>query len=189
MTTLTQVNTDFATKGYVKIDNLLSYEDSARLAKAFTFYLEEIGNPMDTQCPLSYCAYNYLPFVELLIRLTPYVSAMTGTSVLPTYSYARRYRTGEVLHQHTDRDSCEISLTITLRKNGDWPIYMNGESIELGVGDAAMYRGCEIEHWREQLQSDDQVQVFLHYVDARGSRSKHYFDRVNTAERGLVNEY
>ena len=33
----------------------------------------------------------------------------------PTYSYARIYKTGDILHRHKDRFSCEISTTLNLR--------------------------------------------------------------------------
>ena len=31
-----------------------------------------------------------------------------------------------------------------------------------------MYRGCELEHWREKFEGKNCGQVFLHYNDASG---------------------
>ena len=30
-------------------------------------------------------------------------------------------------------------------------------------GDMIVYRGCEIEHWREKFEGNNHAQVFLHY--------------------------
>jgi hypothetical protein len=35
----------------------------------------------------------------------------TKLKLIPTYSYARIYKKGDVLHRHKDRFSCEISTT------------------------------------------------------------------------------
>jgi hypothetical protein len=52
------------------------------------------------------------------------VEAATGKKLFPTYAYARWYAPGDELKIHRDRDSCEISATITLGFEGSpWPIY------------------------------------------------------------------
>jgi hypothetical protein len=40
----------------------------------------------------------------------------------------------------------------------------------MNVGDAVIYRGCEMYHWREKyIEGQWQAQVFIHYVDQDGS--------------------
>jgi hypothetical protein len=39
-------------------------------------------------------------------------------------------------------------------------------------GDAAIYLGCEIEHWREEFKGDWHAQTFLHYVDKNGQNKE-----------------
>jgi hypothetical protein len=94
----------------------------------------------------------------------------TGLKLVETYSYARIYQKGNILHRHKDRPSCEISTTINL--GGDpWPIYLEpsgktnkkGIKVDLSLGDMLVYRGCELEHWREPFTKNYCVQVFLHY--------------------------
>ena len=41
-----------------------------------------------------------------------------------------------------------------------------GVEIVLNPGDMLVYRGCDLEHWRDEFNSDDCTQVFLHYNDA-----------------------
>ena len=46
-----------------------------------------------------------------------------------------------------------------------------GKMIPMEPGDGVIYRGCEVEHWREAFNAPEgawQTQVFLHYVDKNG---------------------
>jgi hypothetical protein len=82
------------------------------------------------------------------------------------------------LKKHTDRESCEISVTVMIGSDGTkWPIYMNGTEINMEPGDAAIYLGCEVEHWREEFKGDWQAQTFLHYVDKNGVNKEWFKDK------------
>ena len=65
-------------------------------------------------------------------------------------------------------------MSITLDLGGSkWPIWVldrdgNNIKIDLNPGDALIYRGCEINHWRERFEDDLHSQVFMHYVDKFG---------------------
>ncbi len=97
------------------------------------------------------------------------------------------HQQGEELKNHRDRPACEISATITLDFEGDvWPIYMgddedktvNVNRIDMKVGDAVMYRGCDKWHWRESyVEGKWQAQVFLHYVDQNGPYAEWKYDK------------
>ena len=106
---------------------------------------------------------------------------LTGLKLNPTYSYARIYKMGDILHRHKDRFSCEISTTMNL--GGDpWPIYLKqrkmsehlmmvlqpktnnkGTKVILKPGDMLVYKGMILEHWRGAFLGEDCAQVFLHY--------------------------
>ena len=102
----------------------------------------------------------------------------TGKKLLPTYSYWRMYTKYSNLIKHKDRPSCEISVTVNIDNDSTpWPIYMNDNPIELNVGDAAIYLGCELMHWREIFKGDFSCQTFLHYVDKDGKNKDHYLDK------------
>lgn len=127
----------------------------------------------DPQCPLSDAVYGDPIFDGLLESFAEPIGNQIGRKLIPTYSYARIYRTGEVLKRHKDRESCEISATLTLNYDAKvcWPIFFDEEK-EIGVnlepGEMAVYQGCEILHWRPEFKGNWHVQVFLHYVDANG---------------------
>ena len=133
----------------------------------------------DPQVPETYSHYSDIAMETLLEKLTEPMSKETGLNLIPTYSYARIYKKGDVLKRHKDRYSCEVSMTMNL--GGDsWPIYLEpsgetdkeGVKIDLEPGDALIYRGCEVEHWREAFEGENCGQVFLHYNDASGENAK-----------------
>ena len=45
---------------------------------------------------------------------------------------------------------------------------MDGKEVILNKGDAIIYNGCKLEHWREPFDGDYHIQTFLHYVDKKG---------------------
>jgi hypothetical protein len=53
---------------------------------------------------------------------------------------------------------------------------MGGKSVSLNKGDAIIYKGCDVEHWREPFNGDYHMQVFLHYVDKHGKYSDYKGD-------------
>ena len=77
-------------------------------------FTEEWGTWADQQVPNTYSHYADIAMETLLMRTLPVMEKKTGLKLNPTYSYARIYKTGDVLHRHKDRFSCEISTTLNL---------------------------------------------------------------------------
>ena len=126
-----------------------------------------LGTWKDEQIPNTYSIYGDPVFDTLLMKVLPIMNRETGLEVVPTYSYARIYKKGDILHKHKDRPSCEISTTLNL--GGDpWPIFLEGEQVDLNVGDMLIYEGCKLEHWRDKFEGENCGQVFLHYNDVNG---------------------
>ena len=133
----------------------------------------------DEQVENTYCAYSDIAMETLLLKCQPAMEKATGLKLYPAYSYARAYKKGDELKRHKDRFSCEISTTMNL--GGDpWPIYLepSGETGKKGVqvnlkqGDMLVYRGIDLEHWREKFKGKECVQVFLHYNDVKTKNAK-----------------
>ena len=133
----------------------------------------DFGVWSDKQIPNTYSHYADIVMETLLEKIKPVMEENTGLKVLPTYTYARIYKKGDILKRHKDRPSCEISTTINLGGES-WPIYLEpsgekgkeGIKVNLNPGDMLIYRGCELEHWREAFEGDNCGQVFLHYNEA-----------------------
>jgi len=145
-------------------------------------FTTEFGVWNDDQVPNTYSHYSDIAMETLLLAVQPIMEKQTGLKLIPTYSYARIYKKGDVLKRHKDRFSCEISTTLNL--GGDsWPIYIEpndkmgatiegkgyvsdntkGIKVDLKPGDMLVYRGNLLEHWREEFKGQDCGQVFLHY--------------------------
>jgi hypothetical protein len=116
--------------------------------------------------------------VESLMKLKlPLMEKETGLKLFPTYSFWRMYTMFANLRKHTDRASCEISVTVKIGSDGTpWPIFIENNPIEIEDGDAVVYLGCELEHWREEFKGDWNAQVFMHYVDQNGPFKELKFD-------------
>ena len=144
----------------------------------------EFGTKFDRQVLGAYSCYGDIMMEMLLVNMHALMEKNTGLRLQPNYSYARIYKTGHVLERHKDRLSCEISTTLNL--GGDpWPIYlepsgregMNGLKVDLNPGDMLIYRGMDLEHWREPFQGSECVQVFLHYNDVNNPNAVPYDGR------------
>ena len=126
-----------------------------------------LGTWNDEQVPNTFSVYGDPAFDTLLMKVLPVMREQTGLDVLPTYSYARVYKKGDILKRHKDRPSCEISTTLNL--GGDpWPIFLEGKQVDLNIGDMLIYEGCKLEHWRDEFEGEHCGQVFLHYNDVNG---------------------
>ncbi|MGH8272885.1 MAG: SEC-C domain-containing protein [Gammaproteobacteria bacterium] len=118
----------------------------------------------------------------LLAQSRPAIEEVTGLALFPAYSFLRIYCEGAILPRHTDRPSCEISVTLTL--GGDalaaWPIWLEAQgetrAVTLPPGDALVYRGALLPHWRERFDGRFWVQLFLHYVCRDGTFADCRFD-------------
>lgn len=177
---------NFETNKYVHLPQFLDEANCAQFVGELKKLVKNNQTLQDDQCPSSQAIYGAVAFDSLLDQLRPYFEQACGRKLLPTYSYARMYAPGEELKIHKDRPSCEISATLTLGFEGDvWPIYMgNNEDkseaseIKMGVGDAVLYQGMDIYHWREKYTEGKwQAQVFLHYVDAEGDHTEWKYDK------------
>ena len=148
----------------------------ARYISPFTEYL---GVWNDEQVPETYSHYADIAMETLLEKLKPLMEKESGLKLNETYSYARIYKKGDVLERHKDRYSCEVSTTLNI--GGDeWPIYLEpsgeegkeGTKIILNQGDMLIYKGCDVEHWREAFEGENCGQVFLHYNDASDEKAE-----------------
>lgn len=151
------------------------------------------GTFKDDQAPGDFSKYGDLIFEALLDSSCEKISNIIGVKLNSTYSYHRLYTTGTELTRHKDRPSCEISSTLCLgydvsniKEEYNWPMFVGPKTGELGTkgkaiymkpGDMIIYRGCELEHWREPYKGLNHAQVFLHYNEAGGQYDIMYDNR------------
>lgn len=141
--------------------------------------------------------YHFRPMLFFLWGLTPIVSQLVGRRLLPTYDYFRIYREGDVCRVHSDRYSCEHSLSLTLDYSDGVPWDLEIETVRtepssrveedfgkasfaavpMKVGDAVLYQGVHHRHARTKPNPNAwSAHLFLHWVDEDGPYRDAAFD-------------
>lgn len=157
------------------------------LLKEETEFSPELGNT--AQVENAHSVYSDTLMETMLHFLLPHIEKNTGLSLCPTYTYYRVYRPGMILDRHRDRPSCEISTTVCFGFNYTnvsfdykWGMYVEpGNLITQNPGDIIIYKGCELDHWRDSFSAGPgsyQVQAFFHYIDKNGPfYPEHAYDK------------
>jgi len=136
----------------------------------------------------SYSRYNHPSMKELHLKIRDILEKMMGEKIYPSYYFDRFYFKGNELVRHIDRGACEISVSyhISSNLNYEWPIYFENEtgdrvSLTCNPGDAILYRGCDLHHWREPMKGNAEScfhQAFFHFVRADGYNVQHAYDQL-----------
>jgi hypothetical protein len=127
----------------------------------------------DAQVPDAQSHWGDSTLDAVLLGLQPDIERACGCALLPTYAYARLYLAGNALPRHRDRAACEVAATIHLGSSGHEPPpirFAPDVAITQRPGDAVVYLGDRIDHWRDPFEGIDSGQVFLNYVFADGAR-------------------
>ena len=154
--------------------------------------------PTEEQVKGSLSRYSYPPYKSIHSEVRKEIEKVLGSELYNTYYYDRFYFIGQELTKHTDRDACEISISIHIGSNikKSWEFELMSrkgkhEKISLNPGDGLIYAGCDVLHWREKMPVENKNifsklfdkkeelyyhQIFFHYVLANGYRSHHAFD-------------
>jgi alkylated DNA repair dioxygenase AlkB len=92
-----------------------------------------------------------------------------------SYSYLGSYVAGAILARHTDREQCGLTASVCIDEEGPdpdfhWPLGLEdraGQDVKATLlpGDALLFRGTELPHYREQLPSGcSYTSIFFHFV-------------------------
>tara|TARA_A100001037_G_C14811901_1_gene483660 strand:- start:35 stop:625 length:591 start_codon:yes stop_codon:yes gene_type:complete len=167
-------------------------EDDLAFIEKYALWLEETSDwQSDSQSPDMFNAYRnpIMSYVQYFLHKE--IEKATGLNLLPTYNYFRIYRNGAILEKHTDRPACEVSATMLIAKNYSptWAFHVGegdtSRAVVQDVGDYTIYRGCELNHWRETWETDADnyhIQLFVHFIDADGPHISHAGDAQNSTQ-------
>lgn len=143
----------------------------------------QVPNKGDAQVVKSVGIYGDPAFDTLMLMCLSSVEEVVGKKLLPTYTYARIYFNGADLLPHKDRDECEHSVSLSLGgiSSALWPLWFKNEDKEpeyaaMYEGDAVVYQGNKVNHWRDEFEGETQFQLFMHYVEAEGEHKDQLFD-------------
>lgn len=172
----------FNSKGALHLKNLISKDVCYHLTHLLSLK-GSYGYGGDPQVPNSKSAGAGEYAGEVVLEsVWPIIEEAVGEELFPTYSYSRLYGNGDELKKHSDRPSCEISVTIQLGRSHHyaWPIYMGGHRFDLAEGDGVIYKGCDVLHWRDPCDGPEGYysgQVFCHFVRANGPYAEYAGDK------------
>jgi hypothetical protein len=176
---------EFKEKGYAVVKNAVTKELRDFITQYALFDEMQDFQTDGGQVPNAHAKYGDPAMETMLLHIHPTMEENTGLELYPTYSFYRVYRNGDELTPHKDRPSCEISCTVCFNYSYDdskytWPIYMDGYEVNLKPGELIIYRGTELEHWRNSFNIQEDawhVQGFFHYVDKNNINAEYKFDK------------
>lgn len=147
-------------------------------------------------------SYHYAPLFGFHWGLTSRMQIATGKRLAPTYAFFRAYQQGDVCTVHSDRPSCEHSLSLALAYGSEirWSFEIGTraysfdqacrlkassdfgdephKSVVLEPGDAVLYQGVAYRHGRMTPNPNVwSAHAFLHWVDLDGPYKDWAFDR------------
>jgi len=198
-------NEEFDKDGYFVVKNLWDPEElyhPVPMERGQINYFGSIDkfyhNPVEQQVEGSLARYHHPQYREIHSQIRIKLEKIIGRKLYDTYYYDRFYFPGQDLKKHTDRDACEISVTVHVSTNlqEPWPIWIKTPGgdhrfADLGPGDGMIYKGCERPHWRDPMQVEyDKTwygrkvekdglyyhQIFFHYVLQDGIRAQCAWD-------------
>lgn len=188
--------TDFEANGCVLVKGFIDPQGIDTISRYMEFALSQSKFKSGGDDPSSSYSVYADPLIETVLHNSlPHMEEITGKSLYPTYSFSRVYMKGDELKPHVDRPSCEVSVTVHVATKGkEWPIWMKVTGKEpvsflLEPGDAVVYKGCEVAHWREKaVDTEINVQFMMHYVDQNGPNAEFKWDkrpRLGLERRGV----
>ena len=194
--------------GYVALGRLFPREVLGAFYAQMKSDLEDAGRPLQSfaaqgpllrQPAIEIYGYQYVPMLTFLWGLTPRVAEVVGRALMPTYAYFRVYQQGDVCRVHSDRPSCEHSLSLTMAYAEDQPWALSvatgrteqprptvaddfeGQpfgSVAMNAGDGLLYQGTHHRHGRLDPNPNSwSMHLFLHWVEKSGRYAEHAFDR------------
>tara|TARA_R110000803_G_C11982509_1_gene320943 strand:+ start:2463 stop:2993 length:531 start_codon:yes stop_codon:yes gene_type:complete len=166
----------------ILVKNFISNDEQKLLSTMGKIFLRSNKHHFDHQNGAAIATYSMTVTEALLVNKLKLMREKTGKKLVPSNSFSRIYTKYCFLGKHTDRPTCEYSVTVFIDscRTYEWPLYIDGVPYHLEPGDAIIYEGCNYEHWREEFLGDWHFQCFLHYVDEEGPYSDHVYDKRKT---------
>ncbi|HEY0625619.1 MAG TPA: hypothetical protein VGD10_02690 [Allosphingosinicella sp.] len=208
-----KVSGSYYEDGYAHLEGLIPREVANAFLRQLKADIERSGTPWNKleqpsnllkRDAVELYGFHYPPMLTFLWALTPVMIQVTGKELLPTYSYFRVYREGDICRVHSDRYSCEHSLSLTLDYSDGvpWNLEIGTERVEPGPqvdesfgeapyrsvsmqpGDAVLYQGVHHRHARTTPNPNGwSAHMFLHWVDKDGPYRSSAFDGQEAAAK------
>ena len=129
--------------------------------------------------------YRYPKLKSLAFKIKSFLIDLLEEDLIETYWFDRFYFAGSSMLPHTDRPACEISVSLHISNTSEYsfPLCFKSKSQESSIitnpGDAIIYKGIDVKHWRDVLNGDSVTyyhQAFFHYVRLDGHYVEYAWD-------------
>ena len=199
----------FAQDGFCLIKSVLTPEVAARLLSDIAEDIHRVGTDkflgqtsIHSNPGIEVYSHDYKLLNSFQWGLTGMIRDITGANLLPGFAYFQVYRKDNHLFVHSDRASCEYSMSLTLAYSDGlpWDLTVSDEIVDhdapeegkkvardhgsakfhrlrMDPGDGVLYPGYGRRHGRlEPNPNRWSAHIFLHWVDADSPHAKYAFD-------------
>ncbi len=196
--------------GYAQLEGVAPGTVARNLLGLIDLYLAKPGAmqkhlrppSVNTRASFEIYSYHYPPLTGFHWGLTSRMCDVTGKTLVPTYGFFRVYQKGDICTIHSDRPSCEHSLSLALDYADDivWDFEIGARfydfetacklkagtdfgdeahaTVRLNPGDAILYRGVNHRHGRMSPNPNRwSAHIFLHWVDQEGPFREWAYDK------------
>lgn len=174
----------FAERGYCVVPGVLAPAHTRALAQYYRALVAAGGwRGGDAQVARRHGWHNESVARFFQHQLTGFIGALVGEPACASYAYVSLYQRGARLAPHVDRKQCEYTLSLVIEEQGgrscDWPLHFlagpAASAVTLNVGDAVLFRGHDLPHWREApaCESLSLSTLLFHYVPADFAETLH----------------
>lgn len=199
----------YAEDGYCLIENMIGADVAARLLADVGEDIHRVGvdkflckTSIHTHPGVEIYSHGYKLLNSFQWGMTALVSEIAGVELAPAFAYFQIYQKGNRLLVHSDRPSCEHSMSLTLAYSDGlpWDITVGRDlvdheapeedkkiaddhggaayaTIATQPGDAVLYPGWNRRHGRLAPNPNRwSAHVFLHWVEKDGPNADKAFD-------------
>ena len=165
-------------KKYIYIENILSNDERKLLFNWIKLFNHNNLTNFDTQTILGETYLKGDALIDsLLISKKDIFEKESNFKLIESYSFLRLYKKFSTLKPHKDREACEVTVSVNVEADSEWPLFIDDERIIIKPGDGVLYFGGKLKHWREEYNGDYALQIFFHYVKKGGEFEKFKYDQ------------
>lgn len=179
----------FEKKGWYYLPNIISSAEAIQIKyQNLMGAVHDLGGlkpHYDKERGRVMCCYAPPSSAYVVHRVKPILENLLGEELIPSYWFTTTYHNKGFMVRHTDRPSCEVSVTMNISGTVDWPIQLQDlqgkkRKVVTPIGHGLAYLGIKVPHWRAPLrckEGDQFMQLFLHYVRKNGPCADYAYDK------------
>ena len=159
---------------FFKIENFLDKDMCESITKKYFDALEIFGDKISKNSRKGFKELRSAPvFKKEEKNILTKLANLINKDLLMGYSHIIFYEPGAELPKHLDRPQSQYGININVWQTDDYsyPIYLTHPEtneiteINQNVGDAFVYKACEVPHYRNELKTGNSIQFMVFGVE------------------------